>query len=374
MDHILSMKRIVIGAAAFLVYVSACGQEKPLDMKMDFEDYDPPSTLVVPEHKLTRAKFPFIDVHNHQFNMTSQDLSDLTKEMDKLNMAVMVNLSGRGRGSTDHLEKSLENVKQSFPKRFIVFTNMDFAAIDDPEWQGRMVKQLEDDVKKGANGLKIYKSLGMFNKDSKGNRIHIDDPRIDPIWAKCGELGIPVLIHAADPKQFWQPIDKNNERWLELKLHPGRRHDNDPVSWETIIAEQHNLFKKHPKTKFINAHLGWYGSDLQKLSSLMDQFPNMYSEIGAVIAELGRQPRAARAFLIKYQDRVMFGKDSWVPDEYATYFRVLESADEYFPYHKRYHAFWRMYGLDLPDDVLKKIYYKNALKVIPNIDASQFPK
>ena len=374
MQHTLSMKRIVIAFTAFFVYLSACGQERPLDMKMDFEEYDPPSSLVVPEHPLTKAKFPFIDVHNHQFNMTSQDLSELTREMDKLNMTVMVNLSGRGRGSTEHLEKSLDNVKKSFPKRFIVFTNMDFAAIDDPEWQGRMLKQLEEDVKKGANGLKIYKSLGMFNKDSNGNRIHIDDPRIDPIWAKCGELGIPVLIHAADPKQFWQPIDKNNERWLELKLHPGRRHDNDPVSWETIIAEQHNIFKKHPKTKFINAHLGWYGSDLQKLASLMDQFPNMYTEIGAVIAELGRQPRTARAFLIKYQDRVMFGKDSWVPEEYATYFRVLETADEYFPYHKRYHAFWRMYGLDLPDDVLKKIYYKNALKVIPNIDASQFPK
>ena len=374
MHDFTSMKKIAFALGSFLIYVSACGQEKPLDMKMDFEDYDPPSSLVVPEHKSTRAKFPFIDVHNHQFNMTSQDLTELTKEMDKLNMAVMVNLSGRGRGSSEHLEKSLQNVKESYPKRFIVFTNMDFAAIDDPEWQARMVKQLEEDVKKGANGLKIYKSLGMFNKDSKGNRIHIDDPRIDPIWAKCGELGIPVLIHAADPKQFWQPIDKNNERWLELKLHPGRRHDSDPVSWETIIAEQHNIIKKHTKTKFINAHLGWYGSDLQKLASLMDQFPNMYTEIGAVIAELGRQPRAARAFLIKYQDRVMFGKDSWIPEEYATYFRVLETADEYFPYHKRCHAFWRMYGLDLPDDVLKKIYYKNALKVIPNIDASQFPK
>jgi predicted TIM-barrel fold metal-dependent hydrolase len=214
----------------------------------------------------------------------------------------------------------------------------------------------------------------MFTTDSKGKRIHIDDPRIDPIWKKCGELGIPVLIHAADPKQFWQPIDKNNERWLELKLHPGRRHDTDTVKWETIIEEQHNMFKKHPETKFINAHLGWYGSDLKKLGALMDQLPNMYTEIGAVIAELGRQPRTAREFLIKYQDRVMFGKDSWVPEEYTTYFRVLETADEYFPYHKRYHAFWRMYGLELPDDVLKKIYYKNALKVIPNIDASQFPK
>jgi uncharacterized protein len=357
-----------------LTQLAARSQEQPLDMKMDFEDYNPPSTLVVPEHRLTKAKFPFIDVHNHQFNMPTQDLSALAAQMDALNMAVMVNLSGRGRGSTEHLDKSLENVKNSKTKRFIVFTNMDFAAIDDAEWQARMLKQLEDDVKKGANGLKIYKSLGMFTKDSKGNRVKIDDPRIDPIWDKCAELGIPVLIHAADPKQFWQPIDKENERWLELKLHPGRRHDTDPVSWETIIAEQHNMFRKHPKTKFINAHLGWFGSDLKKLSELMDQMPNMYTEIGAVIAELGRQPRMAKEFLTKYQDRVMFGKDSWVPEEYETYFRVLETADEYFPYHKRYHAFWRMYGLDLPDDILKKIYYKNALKVIPGIDPTLFPK
>lgn len=344
------------------------------EQSMQFEEYDPPSTLVVPENRVTRARYPFIDVHNHQFNMPTQDLNALAIEMDKLNMGVMVNLSGRGRGSSEHLEKSLENVKRSQPKRFIVFTNMDFAAIDDTEWQARMLKQLEEDVKRGANGLKIYKSLGMFTQDSKGNRVRINDPRIDPVWAKCGELGIPVLIHAADPRPFWQPIDQNNERWLELKLHPGRRHDNDALSWETIIAEQHDIFRKHPKTKFINAHLGWFGNDLKKLGSLMDQFPNMYTEIGAVIAELGRQPRAARAFMIKYQDRVMFGKDSWVPGEYETYFRVLETADEYFPYHKRYHAFWRMYGLDLPDDVLKKVYYKNALKVIPNIDAGLFPK
>jgi predicted TIM-barrel fold metal-dependent hydrolase len=343
-------------------------------MKMDFEEYDPPSSLVVPEHTVSHAKFPFIDVHNHQFNMGSQDLTQLAKEMDRLNMAVMVNLSGRGRGSTEHLENALANVKKTNPSRFIVFTNVNFDNIDDPNWQKRTVEQLEDDVKKGANGLKVYKSLGMFNKDSKGNRIHIDDPRIAPVWDKCGELGIPVLIHAADPRQFWQPIDEKNERWLELKTHPGRRHDNDPVSWETIIQEQHNVFKKHKGTKFINAHLGWYGSDLKKLGELLDQLPNMYTEIGAVIAELGRQPRAARAFLTKYQDRVMFGKDSWVPSEYATYFRVLETDDDYFPYHKRYHAFWRMYGLDLSDDVLKKIYYKNALKVIPNIDPTPFPK
>jgi predicted TIM-barrel fold metal-dependent hydrolase len=345
--------------------------------KMDFESYDPPSTLVVPEHKLSRAKFPFIDVHNHQSDMTTpQSLESLVSEMEKLNMAVMVNLSGRGfRRSADHLEKSLENVKKNQPKRFVLFTNVDFGGIDDPEWQSRMVKQLEDDVKKGAQGLKIYKSLGMRDRDKSGNRIRVDDPRIDPIWAKCAELGIPVLIHSADPKPFWSPMDASNERWLELKTHEGRqRSDTDPAPWQQIIQEQHNMFKKHPKTKFINAHMGWYPNDLAKLGMLLDEIPNMYVEIGAVIAELGRQPHTARNFMIQYQDRVMFGKDSWQPNEYTTYFRVLETADEYFPYHKRYHAFWRMYGLELPDEVLKKIYYKNALKVIPGIDASQFPK
>ena len=346
-----------------------------MDMKMDFEEYDPPASLVVEEHRITKSKFPFIDIHNHQGNMNTSDFLDLISKMDKLNMAVMINLSGRGfRSSGDHLEKSIENIKNRHPNRFVLFTNVDFSDIDNPEWVARTNKQLEDDVKRGAKGLKIYKSLGMFNKDKSGKRISIDDKRIDPVWAKCGELGIPVLIHAADPKQFWQPIDKNNERWLELKLHPGRRHDTDTVKWETIMAEQHNIFRKHPKTKFINAHLGWYGSDLKKLGGLMDLFPNMYTEIGAVIAELGRQPRAAKAFLTKYQDRVLFGKDSWVPEEYETYFRVLETEDEYFPYHKRYHAFWRMYGIGLPDDILKKIYYKNAMKLIPGLDEKLFTR
>lgn len=363
-------------ASVLVTVLSASAQEKALDMKMDFESYDPPSTLVVPTHKLTRAKFPFIDIHNHYGDMNRADLGDRVKFMDELNMGVMVNLSGRGftAGGGDHLEKSFENIKKNYPTRFVLFTNVDFTDIDNPEWQGRMTKQLEEDVRRGAKGLKIYKTLGLHAKDKNGKRIAIDDPRIDPIWAKCGELGIPVLIHSADPKPFWDPIDSLNERWLELKLHPRRRYDSSFPSFEQVIAEQHNVFKKHPKTKFINAHLGWYANDLAKLSGLLDQFPNMYTEIGAVIAELGRQPRAAKAFLTKYQDRVLFGKDSWVPEEYSTYFRVLESEDEYFPYHKRYHAFWKMYGLGLSDDVLKKIYYKNAMKLIPGIDPKMFPK
>jgi predicted TIM-barrel fold metal-dependent hydrolase len=357
-------------AAAILLFMgfSANAQE------MGFEEYNPPSTLVVPEHPITRAKYPFIDVHNHQYNMPTQDLSELVAEMDKLNMAVMVNLSGRGRGSEEHLSAALTNVKEHYPNRLIVFTNIELTSIDNKDWTKKTVEQIRNDVKMGANGLKIYKSQGMSNTDSKGNRVKINDPRIDPVWDVCGELGIPVLIHAADPKQFWEPMDANNERWLELKTHPRRkRADDDPAPWQTIIDEQHNIFEKHPNTTFINAHLGWYGNDLTTLGKLMDKYPNMNAEIGAVIAELGRQPRMAKTFLTKYQDRVMFGKDSWHPEEYYTYFRVLETADEYFPYYKKYHAFWSMYGLDLDDEVLRKIYYKNALRVIPNIDKSLFP-
>ncbi|MCB0582568.1 MAG: amidohydrolase family protein, partial [Phaeodactylibacter sp.] len=161
----------------------------------------------------------------------------------------------------------------------------------------------------------------------------------------------------------------------ELKLRPGRqRGPDDPAPWETIIAEQHDIFRKHPNTTFINAHFGWYANDLDRLGRLLDELPNMYVECGAIIAELGRQPRQALKFFEKYQDRILFGKDAYNPEEYHTYFRVFETEDEYFPYYKRYHAFWRMYGIGLPDDILKKLYYKNALKVIPGLDASLFPE
>jgi len=346
-----------------------------VSQSMEFESYNPPSTLVVPENPVKSSKFPFIDVHNHQFGMPTQDLSKLANEMDELNMAVLVNLSGRGRGSKEHLTGALGNVKENYPNRFIVFTNVNFGAINEPNWSENTVKQLEEDYALGARGLKIYKSLGMRTVDNNGNRVAIDDPRIDPVWAKCGELGIPVLIHSADPKPFWDPMDDNNERWLELKTRPGRKRSaTNPLPWEDIIQEQHNVFKKHANTTFINAHMGWYANNLTKLGELLDEMPNMYVEIGAVIAELGRQPRFARAFFEKYQDRILFGKDAYNPEEYYTYFRVLESSDEYFPYYKKYHAYWKMYGLGLSDEVLKKVYYKNALTIVPGVDKSLFPE
>ena len=339
---------------------------------LTFEEYNPTSTLVVPGDIVNKAKFPFIDVHGHQYRMPNQDLAPVIAAMDTLNMGIMVNLSGR---SGEDLQKSVKNIADHYPNRFVVFANINFEGVGSPRWTEKTVAQLEKDVQNGARGLKIYKSLGLRHKDVNGKRVAVDDARLDPIWSLCGTLGIPVLIHTADPKPFWDEFNADNERWLELKTRPNRKRGPDnPASWETLIAEQHHMFKKHPKTTFINAHMGWYANNLPKLSQLLDEMPNMNVGIGAIIAELGRQPRQAKAFFIKYQDRILFGKDSWKPEEFPTYFRVLESDDEYFPYHKKYHAFWPMYGLDLPDDVLKKVYYKNALRIVPGLDKTLFPE
>lgn len=338
---------------------------------MDVEEYEPISTLKVPEHKPTHAKYPFIDVHNHQWVMPVQNLDKLVTEMDSLNMGVMVNLSGF-RGKV--LEWSLDNVNQSHPERFVIFLNINFESLDDAGWPEEPLTMLEEGVKMGVRGLKVYKGLGLTDKDNDGNRIAIDDPRLDPVWAKCGELGIPVLIHSGEPNSFWNPKDKSNERWLELKQEPGRYRDpSNYPSFEEIMAGQHHVFRKHPQTKFINAHLGWFGNDLSRLGKLFDELPNVYTELGAVLAELGRQPKFARAWMIQYQDRVMFGKDTYKKEEYYTYFRVLETGDEYFDYYRKRHAHWKMYGLELPDSVLRKVYYENALHVIPGIDHSLFP-
>jgi len=352
--------------------------------KMDFEEYDPKSTLVVPTHIVNRAKYPFIDIHNHQWDMPSQDLRQLVSEMDKLNMAIMNNLSGRGYRDvngyfdvqdTSYFKRAQSNIRANCPNRIIQFSNISFTHFGQKGWIEHALAELEADVRNGAKGLKIYKDLGMEFKDEQGKRIPVDDPRLDAIWEKCGSLHIPVLIHSADPPSFWDPMDKYNERWLELKTHPDRKRTNaNPASWKTIIEEQHHLFKAHRNTIFIAAHFGWLANDLASLGKLLDECPNVNVEIAAIIAELGRQPRQARDFFLKYQDRILFGKDSWVPSEYSTYFRVLETTDEYFPYHKKYHAFWRMYGLGLPDEVLKKVYYKNALRVIPGLDKSSFPQ
>jgi len=365
-----------------LLFVEYSNAQEMDTLKMDFEEYDPISTLVVPENIIAKAKYPFIDVHSHQWNMTKARIGRLVEEMDSLNMAVMVNLSGRGFnrqdrdiGSQEYLNSMIKRTSGEAPGRFVIFTNVSFKNVGQKQWIENALKELEEDVQNGAAGLKIYKSLGLSYADIDGNRIAVDDPRIDPIWKKCGELGIPVLIHSADPKSFWDNHDKYNERWLELKLRPGRKRGPDnPASWEQIIQEQHSVFANNPNTTFINAHMGWFANNLDTLGIILDRYPNVNVGIGAVIAELGRQPRRASKFFNKYQDRILFAKDAYNQEEFYTYFRVLETEDEYFPYYKKYHAFWRMYGIGLPNEILKKVYYKNALRIIPGIDSSLFPE
>ena len=337
---------------------------------MDIEEYSPKSTLVVPQNLVKRAKYPFIDVHNHQFDMPIKDLSKLVIEMDSLNMAFMINLSGfRGL----YLRKSLENIRENAPTRFGLFLNVDFETIDDTDFAKKQVALIDSAVAAGVMGLKVYKSLGLTDRDTNGNRIAVDDPRLAPIWDACGANNIPVLIHTGEPASFWNPKDKYNERWLELRQKPSRYRDpaSNP-SFEEVLAEQHAIFKNHPNTTFINAHLGWMGNDLDKLGRHLDQYPNVMTEIGAVLAELGRQPKRTHQFFVDYQDRILFGKDSYKVSEYYTYFRVLETEDKYFEYYRKRHAHWKMYGLGLPDSILQKLYYKNALRLFPTIDSTLF--
>jgi len=347
---------------------------------MSFEDYDPPSSLVVEGEEIKRAKFPFVDVHSHQWRMPTMDLNELVSEMDEINMRFMINLSGSGFGPQAakdiYFDESIKNISDNQPDRIGLFVNVDFNSIDVENHIESQVKIIRNAVAKGAIGLKVYKSLGLTNKDSKGNRVRVDDERLGPIWEVCGELNIPVLIHSADPFQFWLPKDNQNERWFELKEKPGRFYgDNSFIPpFEEIIKEQHTIFERHSNTTFINAHLGWMSNDLNKLGRHLDKYPNVMTEFGAVIAELGRQPKTARQFFIDYQDRIMFGKDSYNKEEFYTYFRILESDDEYFDYFRKRHAFWKMYGLNLPDEVLKKVYYENALRVFPSISKIYFSR
>ncbi len=349
---------------------------------MDIEEYSPKSSLIVDENPRSSAKFPFVDVHSHQWKMPVMDFTNLVAEMDSLNMGYMINLSGSGfatfAGNQNlmdiSLTESLENIKkQGVSNRFGVFVNIDFNKIDDPDFGTNNVEIIKDAVKQGAIGLKVYKNLGLNLKDNSGERVKVDDKRLNPIWEVCGELNIPVLIHSGEPSPFFDPIDKHNERWLHARQKPQSfRNSDEYPSFDEVMQEQYNMFKNNPNTTFINAHLGWYGNDLDKMSAQLDDLTNVYTEIGAVIAELGRQPIRARRFFIEHQDRVLFGKDTYKKSEFDVYFRILETSDEYFDYYRKRHAHWKMYGLNLPDSILKKLYYKNARKLFPSIPLELF--
>jgi uncharacterized protein len=340
-------------------------------------DYRPHSTLVTPAHLVPRAKFPAIDYHGHPQDLinSAEGLERLGNALDSLNVRMMVAadvLSG------DRLQRAVTAIRASsrMKDRVRVLAGIDFRNVG-PGWADKAIKQLESDIAAGAVGVgEIGKGLGLSIKKPDGSRLRIDDPELDPIWQACARLGIPVFIHTADPQEFFRPVvDYTNERWLELALFPGRNYPQDQYpSFETLMTERNNLFRKHPKTTFVAAHMGWHANDLGRLGKLLSDFPNVYTEMGAVLYDIGRQPHAAHDFFVKYQDRIMFGKDSFQPAEYPYYWRVFETRDEYFDYYRPYHAFWKLYGIDLPDSVLKKVYYRNALKITRALPQAGWPK
>ncbi len=317
---------------------------------------------------MPRAKFPVVDVHSHHRGATPERLAQIVAEMDELNLAVLVNLSG---GHGQRLADTLRTFRGRHAERFSVFANPDFRGIGTPGWPERAARQLEADVAAGAQGVKFFKNFGLSVRGPAGRRIPVDDPALDPLFRVCARLGLPVLIHVADPAQFWEPHDRFNERWLELKLRPSRKR-TAPPSFEDLMAERDRLLQRHPEVNFILAHMGWHGNDLERLGALLDNHPRVHVDIAAVLYELGRVPFSGREFLIRYKDRVLFGKDAYVPSEFPYYWRVLETRDEYFAYYRQYHAHWRLYGLGLPDDVLRHIYWKNALRLIPGLDGTLF--
>ncbi len=338
-------------------------------------DYRPRSTLVTAEHLVPRAKFPDIDFHGHPPGISNAEgLAALGEAMDGLNIRLMIaanSLSGEALTSTLAAIRASAKMRD----RVRVLTGIDFRDVG-PGWAARAVAQLEADAAAGAVGVgEVGKGLGLSTRKADGTRLRIDDPDLDPIWEACARLGLPVFIHTADPQEFFQPIDYRNERWLELSLFPNRRFPPEEYpSFEQLMTERDNLFRRHPNTTFVAAHMGWHANDLGRLGRMLTQMPNVYTEVGAVLYDIGRQPRAARDFFVRFQDRILFGKDSFQPDEYPYFWRVFETSDEYFDYYRGYHAFWKLYGIDLPDVVLKKLYYGNALRILKGLPTDGWPE
>jgi predicted TIM-barrel fold metal-dependent hydrolase len=339
-------------------------------------DYRPRSTLVAPVHPVPKAKFPVIDYHGHPGAQISSaaGLEELGNALDALNIRLMVAANSM---SGDALKERVALVKASprMKDRVRILAGIDFRNVG-PGWAEKAVAQLEADIAAGAVGVgEVGKGLGLSTLKADGSRLRIDDPALDPVWQAAARLRIPVFIHTADPQEFWQPIDYSNERWLELALFPNRRYPQEQFpSFEQLMTERDNLLRRHPRTTFVIAHLGWHANDLGRLGRMLEAMPNVYSEVGAVLYDIGRQPRAARDFFERFQDRILFGKDSFQPEEYPYYWRVFETRDDYFDYYRDYHASWKLYGIDLPDEVLKKVYYKNALRITSGLPQSGWPR
>ncbi|HLY62352.1 MAG TPA: amidohydrolase family protein [Terriglobia bacterium] len=331
-------------------------------------DFKPRTMLHLTEHQVTRARFPVIDVHNHVNDARSggrghQDPASLVQLMDHLNIQTIVILTGQWDES---LQRIVDEMVKPYPGRFMVFTQIDWSKIDDPDFSQEMVRQIDDAVRRGARGLKVLKDFGLEVRYKSGKLVAVDDPRLDPIWEECGRLGIPVSIHVSDPEAFFQPVDGRNERYEELLAHPDWSFYGPKFpTKQAILDARDRMFARHPNTTFISLHVANWPENLDYVSSLLDRLPNVMVEFGAREAELGRQPRRAMKFFTDYQDRIMFGTDA-TPGAvmYQNYFRWLETADEYFDYWGAPgQGRWKIYGMELPDPILEKVYHLNAERI-----------
>ncbi|HUU14604.1 MAG TPA: amidohydrolase family protein [Terriglobia bacterium] len=332
-------------------------------------DFKPQSMLHAPVHKVVRARYPVIDVHNHVSDARSAGRGHVPPEnllemMDHCNIRRIVILTA---GWGEQLQRVVDEMVKPYPGRFTVFVQLDWTNLDAPDFAQQMVRQIDDAVERGARGLKVTKELGLRVRYKSGKLLTVDDPRLDPIWAECGRLGIPVAIHVSDPEAFFLPFDATNERYEELV-------DNRDWSFygpqfpskEAILEARDRVFARHPNTTFIALHVATWPENLDYVSDLLDRCPNVMVEFGAREAELGRQPRRARRFFLEYQDRVLFGTDFDPSEEmYRNFFRWLETADEYFDYWSApEQGRWKIYGLELPDEVLEKVYHRNAERIL----------
>lgn len=352
---------------AFAATASAAAPEDIRDLKL--RDWHPKSMMVAKETIVKKPMFPVIDDHNHlgtgKAFLTPECVARYLAEMDAAGVRTVVDLDGMWG---QDLKETLDALDNAHPGRFLTFAQINFDGLDDADWSQREAKRLEASFKMGAKGLKFHKSLGLGIRHKNGKLMKVDDPKLDPVLEVCAKYNRPVMIHVADPSAFFTPLDQNNERWHELNSHPDWLfYGQDYPSQKELLDGFINLVAKHPKTTFIGAHFGNNAEDVATVAKWLDKYPNLYVDIDARISELGRQPYTSRKFFLKYQDRVMFGTDTTpVRTAYYNYYRFLETDDEYFDCAKGHHqqGFWMIYGVFLPKDVLAKIYYQNAERIL----------